>query len=133
MALQLFNPINFIHLVGQHLMYWENWDKGNDKEYLENVGPFLIHPRFGKFSFLRKPSLQRGTLFFYKHKGKLGWNSICWRFSQFEPEIMIDGMLNFKIHFMVWYSFDTSTAMASFKYSNLNIQLSLTWILQWSL
>ena len=41
--------------------------------------------------------------FFYKHTGKLGWSSICLRFSQFEPEIMLDGMLNFKTHFMVWY------------------------------
>ena len=35
--------------------------------------------------------------------GKLGWNSICLRFSQFESEIMLDGMLNSKTHFMVWY------------------------------
>ena len=35
--------------------------------------------------------------------GKLGWSSICLRFSQFELEIMFDGMLNFKTHFMVWY------------------------------
>ena len=34
--------------------------------------------------------------------GKIGWSSICVRFSQFEPEIMFDGMLNFKTHFMVW-------------------------------
>ena len=41
--------------------------------------------------------------FFYKHTGKLGWSSICLRFSQFVPEIMLDSMLNFKTHFMVWY------------------------------
>ena len=41
--------------------------------------------------------------FFYKHTGKLGWSSICLRFSQFEPEIVLDGMLNFKTHFRVWY------------------------------
>ena len=41
--------------------------------------------------------------FFYKDTGKLGWSSICLRFSQFEPEIMLDGMLNSKTHFMVWY------------------------------
>ena len=41
--------------------------------------------------------------FFYKHTGKLGWSSICLIFSQFEPEIMFDGILNFKTHFMVWY------------------------------
>ena len=40
---------------------------------------------------------------FYKHTGKLGWSSICLIFSQFKPEIMLDGMLNFKTHFMVWY------------------------------
>ena len=34
---------------------------------------------------------------------KLGWSSICLRFPQLEPEIMLDGMLNFKPHFMVWY------------------------------
>ena len=43
------------------------------------------------------------TLFLYKHTGKLGWSSICLRFSQFEPEIVLDGMLNFKTHFRVWY------------------------------
>ena len=30
-------------------------------------------------------------------------------------------------------AFDMNTAMVTFKYSNLNIQLSLTWTLQWSL
>ena len=30
-------------------------------------------------------------------------------------------------------AFDRNTAMVSFKYSNLNIQMSLTWALQWSL
>ena len=30
-------------------------------------------------------------------------------------------------------AFDMNTAMVSFKYSNLNIQLSLTWTLQWSI
>ena len=43
------------------------------------------------------------TLSLYKHMGKLGWSSKCLRISQFEPEIMLDGMLNFKTHFMVWY------------------------------
>ena len=42
--------------------------------------------------------------FFNKHTGKLGLSSICLRFSQFEPGIMLDGMLTFKAHFMVWYS-----------------------------
>ena len=27
--------------------------------------------------------------------------SICLRFSQFDPEVMLDGILNFKTHFMV--------------------------------
>ena len=40
---------------------------------------------------------------FYKDTGKLGWSSICLRFSQFEPEIMLNGMLNFKTHFIVWH------------------------------
>ena len=43
------------------------------------------------------------TLFFYKSRGKLGWSSICLRFSEFEPETMLDGMLNFKTHLMVRY------------------------------
>ena len=43
------------------------------------------------------------TLFFYKYTGKLGWSSICLRISQSEPEIILDGTLNFKTHFMVWY------------------------------
>ena len=42
------------------------------------------------------------TTCIYKHTGKLGWNSICLRFSQFEPEIILDGMLNFRTHFIVW-------------------------------
>ena len=40
---------------------------------------------------------------FYKHTGKLVWSLICLRFSQFKPEIMLDGMLNFKTNFIVWY------------------------------
>ena len=49
------------------------------------------------------PLVYGTTLFFDKHMRKLGWSSICLRFSQFELEIMVDGMLNFKTHFMVWY------------------------------
>ena len=45
--------------------------------------------------------------------GKLGWSSICVRVSQFEPEIILDGMLNLKTHFMVWIAFDLNTALAS--------------------
>ena len=41
--------------------------------------------------------------FFYKHTVKLGWSSVCLRFSRFESEIMLDGMLNFKTHYVVWY------------------------------
>ena len=41
---------------------------------------------------------------FYKHTRQLGGSSICLRFCQSEPEIMLDGMLiNFKTHFMVCY------------------------------
>ena len=43
------------------------------------------------------------TLFFYKHKEKLGWSSTCLRFSQFEPKIILYVMLNFKTYFMAWY------------------------------
>ena len=42
------------------------------------------------------------TLSLYKHMGKLGWSSKCLRICQFEPEMMLDGMLNFKTHF-IWY------------------------------
>ena len=34
---------------------------------------------------------------------KLGWSSKCLRYSQFEHEIMLAGMLNFKTHFFDWY------------------------------
>ena len=50
--------------------------------------------------------------FYDKHRGKLGWSSICLRFSQFEPGIMYDSMLNFKTHGQI---------------------LRLIWTLQWSL
>ena len=40
---------------------------------------------------------------FYKHTSKFGWSSICLRFSEFEPEIMLDGMLNFLVWYCVWY------------------------------
>ena len=71
--------------------------------------------------------------FFYKHMGKLGWSSICLRFYKFEPEIMLDGMLNFKTYLWSDIVVDMNTAMVSFKYLNLKIQLSLTWTLKWSL
>ena len=54
-----------------------------------------------KTNFNKKNSID--TLFFYKHTGKLRWSSIHLRFSQFEPEIMLDSMLNFKTYFMAWY------------------------------
>ena len=50
-------------------------------------------------------SVNRIHSVFYKHTGKLGWNTICLRFFKFELEIMLDGMLNFKTHFMAWYFF----------------------------
>ena len=43
------------------------------------------------------------AIFFYKRKVSWVSSLICLRISHFEPEIMLDGMLNFKIHFMVWY------------------------------
>ena len=36
MALRFFNPINFFYHVGQHLMHWENGDKGNVKNILKS-------------------------------------------------------------------------------------------------
>ena len=38
---------------------------------------------------------------FYQRTGKLGRSPICLRFSRFESEIMLDGMLNFKTQFMI--------------------------------
>ena len=71
---------------------------------------------------LRLPSGKLGSaLFSYKHTGELGWSSTCLRFSQWAW------------NYAWWYAFDMNTAMVSFKYSILNIQLSSTWILQWSL
>ena len=67
------------------------------------------------------------TLFlFYKHMGKLGLSSICLRFSQFEPEIMLKVCLISKLISWSDIAFDMNTAMVSFKCSNLNIQLGLT-------
>ena len=53
------------------------------------------------------------------------------KFSQFEPEIMLDGMLNFETHFMVWYCVWYEHCYGLVNTSNM--QLSLTWTLQWSL
>ena len=58
---------------------------------------------WGEYMDLVSETEKNHTLFFYKDPGKLGWSLICLRISQFEPEIMLDGMLNFKTHFMVWY------------------------------
>ena len=71
--------------------------------------------------------------FFYKHTGKLGWSSICLRFSNFSLKLCL--LVCFISKLVSWFDivFDMNTAMVSFKCSNLNIQLSLTWTLQWSL
>ena len=71
--------------------------------------------------------------FFYKHTGKLGWSSICLRFSNFSLKLCL--LVCFISKLVSWFdiAFDMNTAMVSFKCSNLNIQLSLTWTLQWSL
>ena len=75
----------------------------NDKLELPD-GSYSVSDIQGYIEFIIK---KHETLtihsFFYKQTGKLGWNSIWLRFSQFEPEIMLDGMLNFKTHFMDWY------------------------------
>ena len=91
--------------------YWNSWSRSEDMKNFFFNALFL----------------------FYKHTTKLSWSSICLRFSQFEPEIILDGMLNFKAYFMVWYCVWYNTAMVSFECSNVNIQLSLSWTLQWSL
>ena len=71
--------------------------------------------------------------FFYKHTGKLGWSSICLRFSNFSLKLCL--LVCFISKLVSWFdiAFDMNTAMVSFKCSNLNIQLSLTWTLQRSL
>lgn len=56
-------------------------------------------------------------LFFYKHTGKLGWSSI--RFSQFEPEILVDGTLNFKTHSWSHTAFNMNPAMISLTFEIL--------------
>ena len=71
--------------------------------------------------------------FFYKHTGKLGWSSICLRFSNLSLKLCL--LVCFISKLVSWFdiAFDMNTAMVSFKCLNLNIQLSLTWTLQWSL
>ena len=66
--------------------------------------------------------------FFYRHTGKLSWSSICLRFSQFEPEIMLDGMLNFKTHFMVWYCIWYEHCNGLFNIQNLVSSLILMFV-----
>ena len=73
------------HKVAPIINYWG----GNSLEKLWRIYVFS--------------ELYKATIFFYKHTGKFGWSSIYLRFSQFEPEIMLDGMLKFKTHFTVWY------------------------------
>ena len=72
------------------------------------------------------------TLVFYKYTRKLGWSSICLRFSQFEHVCFMVCLIS-KLISCSDIAFDINTAMVSSKCSNLNIQLSLTWVLQWSL
>ena len=71
--------------------------------------------------------------FFYKHTGKLGWSSICLRFSNVSLKLCL--LVCFISKLVSWFdiAFDMNTAMVSFKCLNLNIQLSLTWTLQLSL
>ena len=76
----------------------------------------------------------KNTLFFFKYTGKTGlklnmlkifpiwaWNYAWWY-------ALISKLISWS-----YIALDMSTAMVSFKCSNLNIQLSLTWTLQWSL
>ena len=68
------------------------------------------------------------SLFIYKHTGKLGWSSICVRFSQFQPEIMLDGILNFKTHFMAWYCVWYEHCNGLFNIRNLVSRLILMFV-----
>ena len=61
--------------------------------------------------------------FFYKHTGKSGWSLICLTLSQFEPEILLDGMLNFKTHFM-----ECNGLFSTLQWSLLNVR---TWTFNW--
>ena len=100
--------------------YFFSWAKNNISQRQSNQ-PFkhlftmwlaLVKLYFVKLCNTRKYDLpwsikmyifEKLQSFFYQHMGKLGWSSICLKLSQFEPEIMLDGILNFKNHFTVWY------------------------------
>ena len=58
----------------------------------------------------------------------MGWSPICFRFSQFEPEIMLDGILNFKTHFMVWYCVWYEHCNGLFNIRNLVSRLILMFV-----
>ena len=59
---------------------------------------------------------------------KLGWSSIGLRFPQFDTEIMLDGMLNFKPHFMVWYCVWYEPCNGLFNIRNLVSSLILMFV-----
>ena len=71
-----------------------------------------------KYNFnatLLKSHFDMGAIFFFhKQMDKLGWSSIYLRISQFEPEIMLHGMLKFLIT-----EFDMNTAMVSLTFEIL--------------
>ena len=76
-------------------MHYINWRIFDGSPIIKTLPHRFIYVALKSSIFINTP--------FFKHMGKLAWSSICVRFSQFEPEIMLDCMLNFNTHFMVWY------------------------------
>ena len=73
----------------------------SEQKYKIKRPPLKIIQKIVNLKKKKKKQQFSCTLFLYKHMGKLGRSSICLRLAQFEPEIMLDGMLNFKTHFKV--------------------------------
>ena len=78
-------------IIKSHYWLWASFPTGNCNKIIKFKNDIVI------------TAYRKVHSFFYKNTGKLGWSSICLRFSQFEPEIMLDGMLKFKTHFLAWY------------------------------
>ena len=95
--------------------------------FLRQNKPCCSNPRLKYANEATDDKTKQCTHFFYyKHTGKLGLSSICLRFSQFEPEIMLKVCLISKLISWSDIAFDMNTAMVSFKCLNLNIRLGLT-------
>ena len=73
----------------------------SEQKYKIKRPPLKIIQKIVNLKKKKKKQQFSCTLFLYKHMGKLGRSSICLRLAQFEPEIMLEGMLNFKTHFKI--------------------------------